>query len=156
MALMDTSKHKTASFSPVPVGRYSLKVNEAEWKKTQSGGKMLALELSISKGKGKGRKVWENINLEHDNPEVVEIAKKTASALVLSAVGEDVVVKDVPHLIKLIKGKTVTAQLKITPATKQYAAKNEVHYFTHDVAAEDADGGDKKKKKKKKKNKKPW
>lgn len=68
-------------FDTVPKGWYIVMMDESEMKATKAGGAMLKCRFVIADGQFKGRKLFTQINLRHDNPIVVEIGQKKLSAI---------------------------------------------------------------------------
>lgn len=72
----------------LPPGEYLVQIVQSEMKATRAGtGQMLALEMDIIDGPHSGRKLWDNLNLVNPNPQAVEIAQRTLSAI-CHAVGQ--------------------------------------------------------------------
>ncbi|TVQ34037.1 MAG: DUF669 domain-containing protein [Phycisphaeraceae bacterium] len=84
----DATQHKPqASFDPLPAGKYLVMITDSEEKDTANGkGKFLKLEMTILDGEHKGRKVWDQIMLQHPSVQAMDIARSTLSA-VCHAVG---------------------------------------------------------------------
>lgn len=71
-----------AGFDPVPAGKYACVIAASEMKPTKYGdGEYLQLELEIIEGEHRGRKLWDRLLLRHPNPQTVQIAKGTLSAI---------------------------------------------------------------------------
>lgn len=69
-------------FEPISPGKYPVLIEAAECKQTKAGnGFYLKLTLSVLDGQHKGRKVWDNINIENPSAQCVEIGLKTLAAL---------------------------------------------------------------------------
>ncbi|MBT7445843.1 MAG: DUF669 domain-containing protein [Methylococcales bacterium] len=69
-------------FMPVPTGNYTSMVRISKVASAKSGrGRYLSLEIEIVEGNFQGRRVWENLNLNHTNPETVEIAQRKLSQI---------------------------------------------------------------------------
>lgn len=69
-------------FDPLPVGDYVAMIVDSEEKTTQAGtGSYIKLTIEIVDGDYKGRKLWENLNLNNPSSEAVAIAKATLSAI---------------------------------------------------------------------------
>jgi len=69
-------------FEPIPAGKYLAIIVASEMKPTRNGkGEYLQLELDILDGPHKGRKVWDRLVIKHPNPQTVEIARGTLSAV---------------------------------------------------------------------------
>ena len=65
-------------FDPIPAGDYTVIVTKSEMKNTKQGdGKLLELTLQVVGEEGKGRLLWDRLNLDNPNATAVEIAKRT-------------------------------------------------------------------------------
>jgi hypothetical protein len=65
-------------YTPLPAGRYTAMIVKSETQATKAGnGSYLKLEIDIVDGQYKGRKLFENLNLENPNQQAVNIAKAT-------------------------------------------------------------------------------
>jgi hypothetical protein len=75
------TRFETANVAPAPSrellapGKYPVQIVASEWKTTSKGGQMMVLEIDILDGSG--RKIWDRLNLENDNPKAVQIAEET-------------------------------------------------------------------------------
>lgn len=66
----------------LPPGRYAAQIVNSEMRPTRAGnGQYLWLELDVLEGAHRGRKLWDQINLVNPNPQTVEIAQRTLSAI---------------------------------------------------------------------------
>ncbi len=76
---VDPSTH----FEAIPAGKYLAMITESEFKPNSKGtGRLLKLVFQIlDDGPYKGRKIFENLNLEHPNAQTMEIAQKDLSAI---------------------------------------------------------------------------
>ena len=119
---------------PVPSGWYVAMMSKSEMKPTKDGmNAMLACTFDIVEPpQYKGRKIFFNFNLQHQNAQTVEIAFKQFSA-VCHAVGH-LMVADSQEL----HGKPLKLKLKTRPATYvqgsnppvvQYEASNDIEAF---------------------------
>jgi len=69
-------------FEVMPPGDYPVMVDKAEFKRTKAGtGQYLKLDLSILDGPGKGRKLWDRLNIDNPSEMARKIAMQTVSAL---------------------------------------------------------------------------
>jgi len=94
----DASTTKIVDFTPVPAGRYTAYIVKTEMRSTKSGnGKYLALTLEVTTGDHKGRKFWDNLNLENPSTQAVEIAESTL-AKICNSVGK-IKIKDGDELL---------------------------------------------------------
>ena len=125
----------------IPPGTYLAEIKDAAVKQSSTGNDYLAITYRIIKGDHKGRLVWGNYNLWHDNATPREIAEKEFASLCDAiGLGDDTVTDT-----KQITGKRLNLKVKIRPAQGKYSESNEPAGY------EPAKGG-----KKKKKSKKPW
>lgn len=78
----DASQIQPNSFEALPNGNYPVIITESDWNQTKSGtGRYLKLTLEVIDGQFKGRKLFDRLNLENQNTQAVEIARKTLSAI---------------------------------------------------------------------------
>ena len=112
------------SFSPLQPGDYQVIVDDSEFRETKKGdGRYLHLELSVISEPGKGRKIFDNLNLENPNPTAVEIAQRQLASLV-RACGK-VQIKDSSELHNI----PVVANISIRPGSNGYDDSNDVKYY---------------------------
>lgn len=106
----------------MPAGTYSLEVVDAEVKPTKKGdGTLLAISFAvIDPEQFAKRRVFENLCIQHPNPQTEQIAQGKLSAL-CRAVGI-VQLDDTDQLL----GRVVRARVKIRPAQGQYEEQNEI------------------------------
>jgi hypothetical protein len=70
------------SFEPLPVGVYGVEIESTDVADTKSGnGKALKITYAVVDGQFAGRKLFENINISHSNPQAEQIGRKTLSSL---------------------------------------------------------------------------
>lgn len=67
--------------APIPKGTYAGLIVNSEMKDASTGGKFLELEIHVTQGDYKGRKIYERLNLVNANNVAVEIAQKTLGAI---------------------------------------------------------------------------
>jgi hypothetical protein len=109
------------AFEPLPPGKYPVQIINSEKRLTKNGdGSYIRLELEVIEGEHRGRKLWDNLNLENKNQQAVDIAFRTLSAI-CHAVGI-LQPKDTDQL----HFRAMTATVKVRPAQGQYDAQNEV------------------------------
>jgi hypothetical protein len=63
-------------FSPLPKGQYKVMIVDDEEKTSSKGHEYIALTIEVIEGDFKGRKLWENLNLNSDNATAVNIARQ--------------------------------------------------------------------------------
>jgi len=111
-------------FSPIPAGEYVMAIIDSEMKPTKNGqGQYLQLTLQVLEGEYKGRMVWDRLNLVNPNQTVVEIARRTLSAI-CHAVGK-LQVQDSAELHDI----PMVVRVSVRPADGQYDASNEVKAY---------------------------
>lgn len=119
------------AMDPIPSGWYRAIIEESKSEPTSKpGGMMLALTLKIIDGEFTGRKVFDRLNLQNENPTTVQIAYETLSQICHS-VGviqcqDSQQLHNIPLLVKV----------KLRPAGpgsdgKHYDASNEVKGYDH-------------------------
>ena len=75
-------KYRTLdSYSPLPPGEYHVGIMASELKNTRSGGSMLSFTYEVMDGDYQGSRVWDNLNLWHNNPKTVEIAMRQLKSI---------------------------------------------------------------------------
>ena len=79
----DASKvEPSATFEPLPAGKYLAAITESEMKPTKAGtGQFLQLTFQILEGPHKGRFVWSRLNLDNPNATAVQIAQADLAAI---------------------------------------------------------------------------
>jgi len=109
------------SSGPVPAGTYLAHITESDVQPLKSGkGTGLKLTFEIIDGPHKGRRVWENLNIQHENEDTQRIAQSQLSALC--------------HAVNVIKLqdtaalhlKPVTIKVVVREAQGQYQASNNI------------------------------
>jgi hypothetical protein len=110
-----------ASTGPVPAGTYLTQIIESDVAPLKSGkGSGLKLTFEIIDGQYKGRRIWENLNIQHENDETQRIAQAQLSALC--------------HAVNVIKvqdtaalhHKPVNVRVVVREAQGQYQASNNI------------------------------
>ncbi len=77
-----TQVDPSASFDPIPAGKYLAAITESEMKPTKNGnGSYLQLTFTIVEGDYQGRVLWARLNLNNPNATAVKIAKSELSAI---------------------------------------------------------------------------
>jgi len=110
-----------AATGPVPAGTYLAHITESDVHPLKSGngtGRKSAYE--IIDGQYKGRKIWDNLNIQHSNEETQRIAQSQLSALC--------------HAVNVIKLqdtaalhlKPVSIKVVVREAQGQYQASNNI------------------------------
>lgn len=121
----------------MPVGWYNATIDESEMKPTKDGtGAFLKLRFNIVDGQYAGRKVFTQLNLKNSNAQTVEIAQKQLSAI-CHAVN---VLR--PGKSEELHGIPLKIKLKLTKATDEYEARNEISSYKNVNEQVDMAGGD--------------
>ena len=117
----------TASFDPLPAGKYVAAITNSQKKPTKNGdGSYLELVFTVLDGEYKDRKVWDRLCTDHPNAMTVKIARGNLSAI-CRAVGvmqprDSVELHNIPLLIT-VKCKKRTDTGELTNEIKGYEAK---------------------------------
>lgn len=159
----DASQHEARKpFEALPKGWYKLAITDSSMEPTDKGdGAYLKLEHTVLEGVHKGRKVFNNLNLENPNPQAVEIAQQELAGL-CQAVGvirceDSSQLHNIPVFCKIgLEAERTEDSLKntVNPATKQaykagdpntktYEARNRIQGYKNiqDVPTGYTDGG---------------
>lgn len=127
-----------------PKGDYLVEIIDSDWVKTKKGdGHFVKLTMEILKGDYKGRKYYQNVNLDNPNPAAVEMAENEWASI-HTAIGKSKAVKDTKELHK--KPFIMSLYVKTDKETKEES--NGVTGYSS--------VSDKKDKGKDKDGKKPW
>ena len=86
------------SFDVIPAGEYIAIIENSDYTPNKKGsGQYLKLTYQIIDGPLKGRKLFENLNIENANNQAQEIARKSLNSIAL-AVGIKTVIRDSTEL----------------------------------------------------------
>lgn len=112
---VDTSN----TFDALPNGEYTVIVSESDMRTTQRGnGSFIALTLEVQAPEQfRGRKLWDNLNVDNPNPKAVEIAQRQMAQLIKACGLEGISSTEQLHNIP------VTAVVRVQ---KDDATRNEV------------------------------
>ena len=109
------------AYEPIPAGWYQVVITDSEEKPTKAmTGSYLRMTLEVIDGPHKGRKVFDNLNLNNPNSIAVEIAQRTLSAI-CRATGVMT-----PRQSGELHDKPMMAKIAVKPASGGYDASNEV------------------------------
>jgi len=113
-----TGIEPTTGYDVLPAGKYRAQIVESEMRVTRNGmGQFLWLMLDIIEGQYQGRKLFDQLNLVNSNPQTVEIAQRTLSAI-CHATGKLQVNDSVDlHLVPM------TIQVGVKPPKDGYSEK---------------------------------
>lgn len=73
LSIKNVEVQKRDDFSPLPDGQYNVVVAKADVKETKAGGAGLNVGYQVTDGDHKGRMIFDFVNIEHSNPEVIRI-----------------------------------------------------------------------------------
>ena len=119
----------TTPFEVLPPGPYRVQIVSSEMRVTKDGlGQYLFLELDVLEGPHAGRKLYDRLNLVNANPDAVEIAQRTLSALCRAAGKMQVSNSEQLHLIP------IRVDVKVRPPKGQYSESNTIRYLVEPPA----------------------
>ena len=117
------------SYSLIPIGDYPMQCIGVGLKQTNAGGKRIAAKFEITAGEFAGRKVFENFNIQHSNPQTVEIALKGIKQWV-KACGGSGDERLTMGLLAGLEGREFTGTLKIEKdKSGQYGDQNRIKSY---------------------------
>lgn len=118
-------------FEALPAGKYLAVAVASEIKATKNGnGQYLKMTFEVIDGQFKGRKIFENLNIQNQNKQAEEIAQRALSML-CRATG----VMKLADSLEL-HDKPVYLDLAVRPAEGTYSAQNQVKgYYSADGEA---------------------
>jgi len=106
---------------PVPAGTYIAAIVESDYKANKNNnGMILKLTYQILQGEYKGRKIFENLNLEHENRQASVIARKS-----LNSIGMAVGVNQIRDSA-LLHNIPMQIEVGFVPAKDGYDAQNKI------------------------------
>ena len=115
----------TTPFDVLPPGKYRVQLVASEMRPTKDGmGQYLLLELDILEGQYTGRKLFDRLNLVNANPDAVQMAQRSLSALCRAAGKMQVSNSEQLHLIPLM------IDVKVRPPKGQFGESNSVRYLS--------------------------
>ena len=120
---------ETDNYAPIPGGRYTLMAIKTELKDAKNGaGKRLAVEFQVVDGPRAGRKIFENYNLHHHNPQTVKIAQRQAKQWMIAA-GVDPNQRLTMALFRAMEGMEFSAQVGIEAGRDGYGDLNRIKRY---------------------------
>jgi hypothetical protein len=120
-------------FDVLPPGRYVAQIVASEMRVTKDGmGQYLWLELDVLEGPCRGRKLFDRLNLVNGNPQTVEIAQRTLSAICHATGRMQVQDSEELHLIPLL------ADVRVQPPKNGYGETNRIRYLPLESAQKPA------------------
>ena len=112
------------SFDPIPVGSYQLQVIDSKIDDTKSGtGQLLTLTLEVIDGPYAGRRIWDRLNIQNQNPDAQRIGQRSLADLCIML--EIMELDDTEEL----HFKPFVAKVTVAPdKSGQYGPQNRVRY----------------------------
>lgn len=124
-----TGIEPTTGYDVLPAGKYRAQIVESEMRVTRNGmGQFLWLMLEIVEGQYQGRKLFDQLNLVNSNPQTVEIAQRTLSAICHATGKLQVNDSTDLHLVPLM------IQVAVKPPKDGYSEKNTIRYLVPEKA----------------------
>ena len=118
----DLDVEEKQQIDTLPEGWYDAMIENVEVRTTKSGtGAYFAVTYNIVGNNYANRKVWGNVTYKNPNATAETIGRKQLSKM-SAAGGLTSLPSDTDELI----GLTMSIKVGVTPATEQYAARNEV------------------------------
>lgn len=120
-------------FETIPPSWQPAVIVKSNFEKANSGrGQYLKLAFKIIEGQYKGRMVWAQLNLIHENDTTVQIAKRELSSICKALDLESVVDSEELH------GNPMQIKIAIQPGTAKWPEKNVIkNYRSIDEAVEE-------------------
>lgn len=115
------------STNPLPVGRYTVTITSTEEKRNKNGtGSYIEFRLEVLEGEYQGRKIYDRLNLVHENGDAVRKAKQSLSQICL-AVGNPTPndtqeLHNIPLVAEVVLG-TPTADGRVFNEVKKYLSR---------------------------------
>ncbi len=122
----NASEHQDLeSFDAIDPGEYIGKIVESEMKENNAKtGSYLKLKFQITQGKYAKRILWTNLNLDHPNPDAVEIANRHLAAI-CKAVGVLA-----PEDSEQLHGVEISLKVSKKKATNDYPESNDIKSYS--------------------------
>jgi len=119
----------TSPYEVLPPGKYLAQIVASEMRVTKDGmGQYLYLEIDVLEGPYAGRKLFDRLNLVNPNPDAVQIAQRTLSAICRAVGKMQVSNSEQLHLIPLI------ADVRVRPPKGEYGESNSLRYLPRNGA----------------------
>lgn len=113
------------SFSPIPAANYNVKITEAAMRPLKSGkGRALALTIEVLDGQFARRKLWSNLNVEHESVETRGYAQKDLASLMRAINVQNLE----EHALHMLCNKPLRVRVVIKQDAT-YGDKNEIKGF---------------------------
>lgn len=120
----DASQIETNSYDPLPDGWYPVTIVEADMVPTKDGTtEYLKLCFDVTGADYAGRKVWDRLNINHQNQTPREIAQRNLASI-CKAIGL-IQVRDTDQLV----GTSLMVKVRAVPADDRFDARNEIRGY---------------------------
>ena len=122
------SEHEDNSYDLLPNGVYQAMISESEMCYTKNGnGQYLKLTFEII---GKGKKIFENLNLINPNDKAVAVAQSQLAQIVTATVDRPIKASEEIHNIPM------SVKVGTEPGKNGYEDRNKIYkYMKYDAAA---------------------
>jgi hypothetical protein len=125
MSLLDLSDVSVSAPGPIKPGKYVATVTEAKIEPLYSGkGKKLAATIKIAAGEYKGRTIYQNFNIQHENKDAEKIGKQQLKSMMI-AMG----LGDVLNSVGDLCGKAFAVSTKVEKDKETGVERARVSYF---------------------------
>ncbi len=122
-----TSVEPNKPLEVLPPGKYPAQIVSSDMRVTKDGmGQYLLVELDVLDGPYQGRKLFDRLNLVNANPQTVEIAQRTLSAICHATARMQVQDSEELHLIPLL------VDVQVQPPKNGYGESNKLRYLPRD------------------------
>ena len=114
-----------ADYSAMPAGNYRLKIKSSDRvENKRKTGFYYKFVFEVTEGKFSKRLLFANLNLEHINPDTVEMAEKELGSICKACGMGSISDTDELHGLELV------GKVTVKPASAQYAESNEIKNYS--------------------------
>lgn len=118
-----------ADFSPIPAGDYQVQCVAVDLATSNAGNRMIKAQFQVLGGEYDNRRIFENYNIQHHNPQVSEISLRSIKSWVIASglTGNE---RLTMALLKGLEGVEFLASVKIEQdKTGQYGPQNRIKAY---------------------------
>ena len=116
-------------FSPIPAGDYQVQCVMVELATSSAGNRLVKAQFQVLGGEYDNRRIYENYNIQHHNPQAVEIALRGIKSWCI-ACGKTGNERLTLALLNSLEGVEFLASVKIEQdKTGQYGPKNRIKAY---------------------------
>lgn len=116
-------------FMPIPEGEYIVRATHMSLKETKIGeGKYLKFEFLVQEGPYQNRKIFQNVMVEHINPEAQRIGLQWVKSWIMACTGTGTERLTLSLLYRFLH-QPCRAKLTIEKGNQGYSDKNKIQYF---------------------------